>query len=477
MFRLLKSLYFHAAPAWHRMHPPIERQKDKFDCAGACLTMVSEFYGRIFPSEYWLDACETAADGSAVASVKSAAESIGFEVTALEIRSAHEFYDQSMPFIALRNNHYVVIYRASKSKVLMGDPDVGLITTTPREFDPGFQKIVLKLVPKKKFYLGSIQTINFIKLFRPLRDKKIAGVFLFVMSTLSAVLKLALPMSVLLFFKSPEKLTFDSESLLSICAFLLATEALNALFSVVKLKTQLKLSDTLLNHFFRKFLSHGSQNTYRYEDVEKLANTPLILLEKVVHACVTLFFSSALFYVFILDKSAAVLWILAPGLLFFGWPLQRTTSAQLGSRLRKVRNIFVKTKLKGLKNVSLTQDGKLQFSTASKEELRSVDDYEYQSIIAETFEHSRIILPKAWIYSTFTAGCYWGIISCPSILHFLAGGLLIERSIKAVIQLDTAISNGFAWHKKLAEFSLWLSDKNSTPQKTLESVRKNARAA
>ena len=105
------------------------------DCGATCLRIIARHYGRSIPITYLRKRSHTGREGATLLGISKAAEEVGFHTMAVKISFEQLQHKAPMPLIALWNqNHYIVVYKITGSKVFVSDPANGLLTYTHQEF-------------------------------------------------------------------------------------------------------------------------------------------------------------------------------------------------------------------------------------------------------------------------------------------------------------------------------------------------------
>ena len=118
---------------------PFYKQLDTQDCGSTCLRMISKFYGRSFDIAYLREISNLARDGTTLGGLADAAEKIGFSTLALSATYQDLSSQIPLPCIAhWRQRHYVIVYEATATKVVVADPGHELITYTKQDFLKGW---------------------------------------------------------------------------------------------------------------------------------------------------------------------------------------------------------------------------------------------------------------------------------------------------------------------------------------------------
>jgi ATP-binding cassette, subfamily B, bacterial HlyB/CyaB len=131
---------------------PWVQQSDEMDCGPACLAMVSSYFQRKIPIQYWRSQLSTGRDGTSLFDLALISERNGFMAQALAVEDLTELGKRSFPVVALRQYHYMVVYSASKKWITVGDPGIGIVRMKPEEFYEGYEQAVLFLKPTDAFF-------------------------------------------------------------------------------------------------------------------------------------------------------------------------------------------------------------------------------------------------------------------------------------------------------------------------------------
>ena len=134
---------------WLKRYPHVQ-QHDQSDCAAACLSMVTGFYGAPVSVARLRDLANVDANGATLWSVARAAESLGFHARGLRLEFADLQHLQLPAIIHWEGMHYVVLYEVHRRSVLVADPGLGLRKISKVEFLKGWSGLALELVPEKK---------------------------------------------------------------------------------------------------------------------------------------------------------------------------------------------------------------------------------------------------------------------------------------------------------------------------------------
>lgn len=137
---------------------PHEYQLDAKDCGPACLKIISQYYGKYYSLQYLRDLCGITKEGVSLYDISYAAERIGIRTVA--VKATVEDIVQKVPLpciIHWNNDHFAVVYKASKKKIRISDPAKGLTSYTLDTFRENWYKadsdtgIVMALEPMANF--------------------------------------------------------------------------------------------------------------------------------------------------------------------------------------------------------------------------------------------------------------------------------------------------------------------------------------
>jgi ATP-binding cassette subfamily B protein len=105
------------------------------DCGPSCLKIIARYYGKYYSLQYLRDKCGTTREGVSFLDLSYAAESIGLRT--LSVKATVDDLRDSLPLpciIHWNNSHFIVVYKVTKAKVYVSDPDKGLLSYSLRDF-------------------------------------------------------------------------------------------------------------------------------------------------------------------------------------------------------------------------------------------------------------------------------------------------------------------------------------------------------
>ena len=106
------------------MKYPIYTQHDAMDCGPVCLRMISKYYGKSFSTQDIKNLCNQKKTGTTLLGISEAAEAIGFKTIGVRITFDQLCNVNAPCIISWNQNHFVVVYKATDNKVIVGDPAV-----------------------------------------------------------------------------------------------------------------------------------------------------------------------------------------------------------------------------------------------------------------------------------------------------------------------------------------------------------------
>lgn len=134
-----------------KIKTPTVLQLEAVECGAASLAMILSYYGVYVPLEKLRIECGVSRDGTKASNIVRAARRYGFE--AAGYRSEIEnLKSLRLPAIIFWDfNHFVVLERVLKNKVIINDPAVGRRTVSMEDFNTSFTGVVLTFTPTAEF--------------------------------------------------------------------------------------------------------------------------------------------------------------------------------------------------------------------------------------------------------------------------------------------------------------------------------------
>ena len=142
---------------------PFYKQLDSMDCGPTCLRMVAKHYGKSYSLPFLRSKCYIDKEGVSLIGISEAAELIGFRTLAVKLPLDAVNDEASLSAAPLpsivhwENNHFVVVYKISKSHVWIADPAKGKRKLSFKEFKKSWtlgneNGVALILEPTNQFY-------------------------------------------------------------------------------------------------------------------------------------------------------------------------------------------------------------------------------------------------------------------------------------------------------------------------------------
>lgn len=184
--------------SWWQAYPWV-MQSDEMDCGAACLAMMSKAYGRNVPIHFWRNVLSTNRQGTTLFDLALTSEKNGFINSAVEVEEIEDL-EGSLPCIALRKSHYVVVYKILKDDLIIGDPATGVMKMSIDEFEEGFENFALLMKPTEAFDSLPVQKTRYWHFISLLGEVKAELVISFFISLLMIGLGLGGPLLSQIFF-------------------------------------------------------------------------------------------------------------------------------------------------------------------------------------------------------------------------------------------------------------------------------------
>ncbi|MFQ3637016.1 MAG: ABC transporter transmembrane domain-containing protein, partial [Cyanobacteriota bacterium] len=144
--------------AFHR-YPWIEQQSSS-DCGAACLSMVARYWGKQLPIHFLREQASVGRSGASLKSLAKGAERIGLQARPVRA-SLGRLLNQTSPWIAhWEGNHYVVVYRAGRKRVIIADPAYGRRSLSSEEFQSRWTGYALLLEPTSQLNNLEVKQIS-----------------------------------------------------------------------------------------------------------------------------------------------------------------------------------------------------------------------------------------------------------------------------------------------------------------------------
>ncbi len=146
----------------HRLHfnrppkLPVILQDEIAECGHACVAMVSQFFGNILSLHELRKINKPALSGVSLRDIKSLLEQLHLKSRALRVPLGEVQYIKTPAILHWNMNHFVVLKRVKKNKIIIHDPAIGMRTCSYEEFSQSFTGIALEI--EKSEYFKTIRS-------------------------------------------------------------------------------------------------------------------------------------------------------------------------------------------------------------------------------------------------------------------------------------------------------------------------------
>jgi ATP-binding cassette subfamily B protein len=124
---------------------PFYRQLDETDCGAASLAMISRYYGVSLRIGKLRDLANVGHEGASLYSLAAAAEKLGYATRAIRTDFSHLESLDLPAIVHWQGYHYIVLYEVKGDRVVVGDPAIGLLKMSRKEFEEGWTGRMLLL--------------------------------------------------------------------------------------------------------------------------------------------------------------------------------------------------------------------------------------------------------------------------------------------------------------------------------------------
>ena len=152
---------------------PFLKQQSSSDCGVACMVMIGKYWGKNFSITELRSVANVDRSGASIKGLIVAAEHLGFAPRPVKV-DLPTLAKQKLPAIVhWRGNHYIVVYRVTRDKVIVSDPKIGRRHLTRQEFVKEWNGYTLLLTPTAKFKQVPEAERNVWKYFQLLKPHKL----------------------------------------------------------------------------------------------------------------------------------------------------------------------------------------------------------------------------------------------------------------------------------------------------------------
>ncbi|NJM47896.1 MAG: peptide cleavage/export ABC transporter [Alkalinema sp. RU_4_3] len=126
---------------------PFIAQQSSSDCGIACLSMISQYWGKRYSIYVLREMAQVGRSGTTLKNLGATAEQLGFHTRPVRA-SLNRMAEQKSPWIAhWQGEHYIVVYQVKAQKILIADPATGKRWITKSAFLEGWTNFALLLEP------------------------------------------------------------------------------------------------------------------------------------------------------------------------------------------------------------------------------------------------------------------------------------------------------------------------------------------
>jgi ATP-binding cassette subfamily B protein len=335
---------------FRKKKPPYFQQLDQMDCGPTCLKMVAEYYGKTFPIQFLRDSCYIDRQGVSIRGLSDAAEKIGMRTMA--VKASYDLLREEAPLPCIaywQQKHFVVIYDIIKGKgnkpdqVIVGDPATSLITYTDKEFVKYWLKglqteekegFILLLEPTPNFYNDEVESIenkaNYKFFFRYLLPFRRYIIQLLIGLFTGSILTLIIPFltqALVDFGINHQDLGFIYTILIAQLMLFVGKTSLEILRSWILMHVTSRVNIYIVSDFLMKLMKlpiaffearNMGDILQRIHDHEKIKNfltsssldIAFSLFNLIIFAAILLFYSTSIFFIFLIFSTLYVIWIL-----------------------------------------------------------------------------------------------------------------------------------------------------------------------
>lgn len=119
---------------------PFHQQINENDCGPVCLQMILSYYQDQTGLDVVKDLCSTDLEGTSLAELEYALKHLGYEAIGAMVSMEYLEEAQLPCIVHWQENHYVVVYKITKTKVYIADPAVGKLKLSYSEFINGWKR-------------------------------------------------------------------------------------------------------------------------------------------------------------------------------------------------------------------------------------------------------------------------------------------------------------------------------------------------
>jgi ATP-binding cassette, subfamily B, bacterial CvaB/MchF/RaxB len=143
---------------------PIILQDEIAECGHACIVMISRFFGHTLDLYGLRKINKPSAEGITMRQINQLLEQLKFKTRALRVPMSELHFIKTPAILHWNMNHFVVLKKVKKNKIIIHDPAIGVRTCSIDEFSNSFTGFVLEV--EKSLDFKSICSENKITLYK-----------------------------------------------------------------------------------------------------------------------------------------------------------------------------------------------------------------------------------------------------------------------------------------------------------------------
>jgi ATP-binding cassette subfamily B protein len=172
---------------------PFFAQQSAADCGAACLVMVGRYWDKRFSVNRLRDTANVDRNGASLRGLATAAESIGFATRPVKA-TLDQLATTTLPAIVhWEGKHYIVAYKITSDRVIVGDPAIGQRSLSHDEFRVGWTGYTLLIQPTAFLKETEETDTPFWQFFELIKPHSVVLIEVFVASVLIQVFGLITP--------------------------------------------------------------------------------------------------------------------------------------------------------------------------------------------------------------------------------------------------------------------------------------------
>lgn len=177
---------------WQRY--PFIQQQSSSDCGVACLTMISQYWGKYLSINTLRNIADVGRSGVSLKNLTLTSERLGYHARPVRA-SLNRLETEKNPWIAhWQGDHYIVVYKVRRHQVVIADPGEGKKTLSRQAFLTGWTGYALLLEPTEQFYELQEQKRSLGQFVRVIWPYRFLGLQIILLSLLIQVFGIVTPL-------------------------------------------------------------------------------------------------------------------------------------------------------------------------------------------------------------------------------------------------------------------------------------------